>query len=255
MWPKFCTGVLAACCVTLTIALVRGDGHEASVASGVTAFSASGPLNPSDSRKLLAQPLSEVSLDAVPFEEALELLARRAHVTIDVRWKQVESAGIERSTPVTLHLRKVTSAQALAAILKEVGGAAASLGYSEIGGVIVVTTAEDVRYETVTVVYNVRDLIELTAFNALTRTKGVETLLGMITGDILPESWRDRGGRDGDIVELSGLLVVTHTAEVQERIVHFLERLRAADRERPFVPDSQPSARPNVETPSGPSGR
>ncbi|MDB5300541.1 MAG: hypothetical protein JWO87_2204, partial [Phycisphaerales bacterium] len=32
MWPKFCTWVLEACSVALTIALAR-DGREASVAS------------------------------------------------------------------------------------------------------------------------------------------------------------------------------------------------------------------------------
>ena len=78
---------------------------------------------------------------------------------IFVNWKSLEGAGIDRNAPVSAKLRNIKFSKALGIILDSVGGGTTKLGYTIDEGVIEIATAEELGKNTLTRVYDIRDLI------------------------------------------------------------------------------------------------
>ncbi len=97
--------------------------------------------------------------------------------------------------------------------------------------------AQDDPLDTVTRVYDVRDLLvdvpnfapnSTTTRPAASRDEMVRELMTTITSTIDPPSWRDNAGLSGSVRELSGQLIVTHTLSHQEQVQKLLQTLRGA---------------------------
>jgi hypothetical protein len=169
----------------------------------------------------LGRVLPEVSFDKVPLSDVVDFLRDVTGADVFLNWKALEDARIDRDTPVTIRLRDATFAKALDAILKAVGGRATKLGYAVQDGVISISTANDLAQDTVTRVYDVRDLLRGGA-----DAKQEEAAVKLLTDSIDPASWREHGGQLGSVRFLSGQLIVTQPAENHKAIANLLRQTR-----------------------------
>jgi hypothetical protein len=246
MWRKILTGVLAAACIMLTIELSR-DRQRPAALSPAYVVRAAGLPDSSAARKALNFRFGELNIHSATFEQVIANLAERAHANIDVQWETMQTAGVSRTTKVRLHLWDVTLAQALTTVLSETQANTTRPKYHVEGGVIVVSAGTDVPAECVTVIYNVRDILEIEeAASGGLPQEATEMLAKLIVETVDPDSWRDAGGSIGAIREFSGLLIITHTVEGHEQILRLIEQLRTADRSRPIKPEERrPARQPN----------
>jgi hypothetical protein len=247
MWRRILTGFLAAACIMLTVELAR-DRRRVEPHPTSDVIRAAGLPDPGPANKALAFRFGELNIPSATFEQVITDLAARAQANIDVEWEAMRSAGISRTTKMRLHLWDVTLAQALTALLDDAQANSTRPGYYVEGGIIVVSAGTDVRPQCVTVIYNVRDILQLQeGVDGATHAEAAEALVRRITETIMPDSWRDAGGSVGAIGELSGLLIITHTLEGHEEILRLFEQFRTADRSGPI----KPAKRKPAEQPGG----
>jgi general secretion pathway protein D len=107
----------------------------------------------------LDRKLPELRFDAIGFADVVDFLRDITGANIFVNWRALEAAGIDRNAPVTARLRDVKFSKALSTILSDVGGGTVKLGYTIDEGVITISTEEDLSKNTLTRVYDIRDLI------------------------------------------------------------------------------------------------
>lgn len=107
----------------------------------------------------LDRQLPELQFDGVGFSDVIDFLRDVSGANVFVNWKTLEGAGIDRNAPVTAKLRNVKFSKALGVILDSVGGGTTKLGYTIDDGVITISTSEDLAKNTITRVYDIRDLI------------------------------------------------------------------------------------------------
>jgi general secretion pathway protein D len=108
---------------------------------------------------LLAKKLPEVRFDQAGFADAIEFLRDVSGANIFVEWKTLETAGIERTVPVTARLRDIKFSKALSTILADVGGATTPLSYTIDDGVITISTTDALNKNVVIETYDIRDLL------------------------------------------------------------------------------------------------
>jgi hypothetical protein len=171
------------------------------------------------------------------FSDVVDELRDNTGQGIFVNWRALESIRVTRKLPVTTDLSSLTLAEALDKLLQEVGGTHERLGYTVDDDVVTISTLKDLGRNTLTRVYDVRDLLK----DPATRAEDLAALLKRFQG-IDPLSWRDAGGNIGAIRELQGQLIITQSPDVHARIVHELEELLPGQ-PRPQFPmlDSRPA--------------
>jgi len=219
-------------------------------------------------RQILREPLrAKLDFDGIEFGDVIGFMREISGVNIVVKWKALEMAGIDKSTPVTVKLSGVTFEKALRVILDDVGGVT-PLSHVLDEGVITISTKEDLSTLTVTRVYDIRDLIvrvpNFTApridleevgqnagnnagggggggglfgndnegdneneENIPTRGEIIANIISLVQETIAPDSWRPTGDI-GSIRELQGQLVVTQTAENHQALQDLISELREA---------------------------
>jgi type II secretory pathway component GspD/PulD (secretin) len=214
---------------------------------------------------LLERRLPELKLDAVPFSDVVDGLRDLTNANIFVNWRALEAEGVDRAAPVTARLRDVKFSKALDTILADVGGGTVTLGYTIDEGVITISTETDLARNTLTRVYDIRDLIvEIPDFFDAPQFQlggttavsgggggggGSQSLFGgtggqqggegqtvregliteiteLIQETVDPESWREAGGSVGSIRVLGGNLIVNQTPENHRALTGLLEQLR-----------------------------
>jgi type II secretory pathway component GspD/PulD (secretin)/tetratricopeptide (TPR) repeat protein len=107
----------------------------------------------------LDRKLPEVRFDNVGFGDVVDFLRDVSGTNIFVKWKTLEGAGVDRSTPVTANLHNVKFSKALNTILQDGLGGQAKLAYTVDEGVITISTAEELAHNVSVRVYDIRDLI------------------------------------------------------------------------------------------------
>ena len=125
-----------------TVAMERGEGQQDAVVQAQ-----------------LDKRLPELRFDAVGLTDVIDFLRDVSGANIFVNWRALEGATIDRNAPVTARLRDVPFRKALDIILQDVGGGTVKLAYTVDEGVITISTAEDLSGNTLTRVYDIRDLI------------------------------------------------------------------------------------------------
>jgi general secretion pathway protein D len=106
----------------------------------------------------LNRQLPELNFDGVAFADVMDFLRDVSGASIFVNWKALENASVDKTTPVSARVRNIRFSKALTLILDSVGGTI-PLGYTIDEGVITVSTADDLDKNTLTRVYDIRDLI------------------------------------------------------------------------------------------------
>lgn len=181
-------------------------------------------------REKLKREIEQLSFHEIEFKEVIGFLRDYSQVNIHVNWPALKTGGIEQTTKVSVELRKVPVQRALKLILKDVSGSAAGAGadlrYVIDGGVLVISTKEDLAKEPQRRVYDVRDLlipmedfkgprIELT--NATQQTMN-ETSTSTGIFDETTSGAGGRGGRGGEEEEQTK----------EERVKAFVDMIKKA---------------------------
>jgi general secretion pathway protein D len=181
-----------------------------------------------------------------------------------VNWKALEAAGIDKqSTQVSVMLHDVKFSKVLDIILQEAG--AGKLAYTIDGGVITISTADELNKVVVTRVYDITDLLINPNFDPTIQSIGSgssqvggssgggsgTTTIGQNTNnsqnststrqqqllDIKKKientvefsSWKDNDPNGyGQIDDFNNQLIITQTSEVHDKIQNLLTQLREA---------------------------
>jgi hypothetical protein len=190
------------------------------------------PLPPPDPR--LDQMLEAVDFDNAHFADVLGNLTDRTGINLVVAWDTLHKAGMDRESPVTLHLKHVSLATALDAVLLCVDKAHA-VSWNEFGGIVHVTTFESEDHNHLLMrFYDVHRLIEkgypyeknssLTNYPSPTERLG--WLAKVVSYNVHSATWKDNGGDVGSIaVYPPGTLLIIQTTQVHRHIETFLRKL------------------------------
>jgi hypothetical protein len=182
--------------------------------------------------------VGQMRFDGKPLVNVFEAIRTDTGQNVFVNWRALKQARVTRNLPVTTDLSSLTLAEALDKLLAEVGGSQERLGYVVDDGVITVSTQKDLARNTITRVYDVRELLK----DPATRDADLAALTQRVQG-FDPLSWKDAGGEIGSIRELSGQLIITQTPEVHKRIAQGMEELMP-DQERQQFPMLNTRAEP-----------
>jgi bla regulator protein BlaR1 len=173
----------------------------------------------------LQRRLPEVNFQRAALSDVIDFLRDVSGADIQVNWRALEAAGIERKAPVTVRLRNVQFSTALTRILDDATGGAVKLGYETEDGVLVIATAEELNKNTVINVYDIRDLLAISK-DEKQHKELAEQLVKLLEDTIDPHSWTGNGGNVGIIKYLAGQLVVTQTKANHRKLVALLEKMR-----------------------------
>jgi len=194
----------------------------------------------------LQQTAAQLVAKQMPFEKVVNYLAGLTGENFYVDWRQLEAAGLDVNSPVSVNLQNVSALVVLRAVLENLGGGNIRVGFCIVDGVVHISTADDLVRYTVTRVYNVRDLIEAeVAWHAkspnhrLNPDDAEESLIRLVQETIDPTTWRDNGGTIGGIRGFDGRLIVTQTAENQQTVIELLSALRRSKGPWPEAPKSE----------------
>jgi hypothetical protein len=187
-----------------------------------------GFASPEDIEVLLDSPLkSLLQFSEIPINEVMNHLQEEYQIPIVFDSASMEEVAISPETEVTLNLRNITLRSALNLMLRQPG--LEDITYIIDDEVLMITTKEEANSHLVIAVYQVDDLID----NGSPRKKGEKSpytsLVKVITDCVEHDSWMANGTGEG-VVHLMkpGILVVSQTKAVQDKIATLLKRLRSA---------------------------
>ena len=206
---------IAAPVATLPVVSADGDGI---------------PLVASDD--VLSRVIPELNVENRPtLETLIQVIADTAPCNISVNWRNLETAGVSPDTVVAGAygpFRNITVRQALSQLWKDKD---ASIGYSVRDNVILIDTQDNLAKNTITLVYNVRDLIAamINSKEYVTDRESADALTTLLTDSINSDSWRDNGGNVGSVREMMGLLIITQTPDNHRKIEALLDLLRRSE--------------------------
>jgi hypothetical protein len=184
------------------------------------------PLPTPDPR--LGRIVDHLDLDQARLADALSKLLDPAGLNCVVAWDALHAGQIMPDTPITLHLKHVTVAGALDAILS-VANIKHAPAWNEFDGIVQITDIDTAdRAHLFVRFYDVGPLLKRVTPNAvLTESTAADTLNKLITDAVLPTSWKDNGGDIGSISYYPGTLMITHTAQGHHQVEAFLRTLEA----------------------------
>jgi len=221
--------------------------------------------------------LPKLQFPGIGFGDVLQFFREVSKMNIHPRWEALRAANIDAKTQVNVMLTEVTVAKALRVILDDVGGVN-PLDYVVSGGVLTISTRDDLSRSTVTRIYDVSDILaslqgmRVTSPVATppcicgkkaghprepiavkerpaTHYERVEALAGAIRAGVAPMTWRggDTGGMIGSIREFDGKLVIVQTLPAHRQVHRLLEALR--ERAPVIPPPSAPKPPAPTESP------
>jgi hypothetical protein len=196
-------------------------------------------------RTVLREPLHDGGLEFqdTALSEVVDFL--RTEYGIEIQLDLESLKQIERSPedPISANLRNISVGSALRLMLPQL-----DLTYFISDEVLIICAEEEAVTRLVVAVYPVGDILAIKEGyesaveenNGKTKKPGVEDMDGLIDviiSTVAPDSWLENGGPEADIRPLQpGLLVISQTADVHERIQHLLAALRQAKQHACAVP-------------------
>ena len=103
--------------------------------------------------------VAEVDFRATPFDEAIDFIRQRTSANLVVRWRELESVGVETKTPITLRVANLPLRRVLELVCEEAGGGNVVIEARGHGGAIVISSDEDAARFIETRLYDVQDLV------------------------------------------------------------------------------------------------
>jgi len=96
------------------------------------------------------------------FEQAIDYIEQVADVPVYVDWKALEFIGVDRDDKISLHLKEVPAETALERVLQQLGDPGAPGDRPKFAiqdGTVTISSEDQLRKQTVTQVYDIRDLL------------------------------------------------------------------------------------------------
>jgi hypothetical protein len=179
-----------------------------------------------------------LSIRDLTLEQTVEMIRKASHVNILIETWRLEAAGFDPKRTIRLYLEDVTWDAAFRAMLSAYGrDIPIALGERSDGQILVISTPDGVS-NTLTRIYDVRQIVEYVQSASvgrplgpqlpeelLTRQEMVERVMTMLEEAIDPDSWRDNGGSEGGMRELAWRLIITQTPANHKRIEKYLKDL------------------------------
>ncbi len=196
--------------------------------------------------------VENAEFEEMPFEEFVEWLERLTQANVVVRWKVLESAGIEKDRPLTLKQKNISLGRLLPMafdnLTHDLEGVEIAAKAS--GNILLITTRADMNSKLVTRSYDIESLrIVVPNFRGRQanldgigqgggpgRPRGgalaggggstqdgttvdaeTQKLIDIITSMIDPPSWKVNGGK-GTITEFKGNLIIRNSEEAHDAI-------------------------------------
>jgi beta-lactamase regulating signal transducer with metallopeptidase domain len=225
-------------CTTLTDAVSADDKKAPPGGAVPAAFAPAAQADPggadagaateAELQAALQRVVPELRFEGVTFGDVVQFIRDICKVNIVVESKMLEAAGIDRSAPVTMNLRRITLEQALEHLLKDIGGGTVLLDYMIDKGAIVISTEEALAGRVKTVFYNVQHLMVGPDGKPLAGEQlaaKMKSLTKIIQDFVASDTWRDNGGSVGGIAEFNGKLIITHTPKHHQQIAWLLDKL------------------------------
>ena len=174
-------------------------------------------------RSALQKNLPKVSFSGIGLADVISFLREVSGANIHVKWDTLSQASVDKKSEVNVQLSNVSVEKALRTILDDVG-AVNPLAYAIDGGVVTISTRDDLSTRAVTRVYEVADLIG----GGVDEQACTDSLIDLIRRTVRPETWRggDQAGTTGRVTAFQHKLVILQTPLAHERIALLLEALR-----------------------------
>jgi hypothetical protein len=181
--------------------------------------------------------------DQTPLADAFLQFVQKTGVRIDVRWKTLLAANIERGQPCSLRVRNMTYGRLLGNLLSDASGGIVKLQYQVLHGTIIVSTRDNFESNVETHVYQVDPVTQQAAQNcyplegfvggafsgAWRRPPSPDRMrcvIGVLQETVRPGTWLEVR-HFAQLGELGDYLFVTATPEDQQRVQSVLAQLRA----------------------------
>jgi hypothetical protein len=189
--------------------------------------------------------IPEIKFNGQRLEDVVDILRDVSRARIFVNWRALDAAGIDKDWPISARMRDVRFSKALDVVLSDAGGGRVKLGYATDGGVITISTADDLPKHLSTVVYDIHDLAvpvrdydsdpERPLRSRRGATRPVEApwtqpqitaaLIKLVRETIDPVSWSRRND-PATIQERDGQFVIRQDAQNHRDIARLLDQLR-----------------------------
>ena len=121
--------------------ITRGEELPALPAAPAPAIPTAGPMNV---EAALDAMMPEVNFASTALPDVFAFLADRTQANIVVNWKALEASGVTRDVAVDLKLKNVRFSKVIELVLSQVGGEEGKLGYDTQGGVLTISSGEDI---------------------------------------------------------------------------------------------------------------
>jgi general secretion pathway protein D len=109
--------------------------------------------------QVLTQTRIPVDFEGNTFEQVTDYMARVTGENVYVDWKALDFIGVNRDDQVNLQLNDVSAAVALDRILEQVGDELDRPQWAIQDGIVTISSDEALRQHTVSIVYDIRDLL------------------------------------------------------------------------------------------------
>ncbi|MBX7074989.1 MAG: hypothetical protein K1X71_17745 [Pirellulales bacterium] len=211
--------ILAA--LVCTTGLAWAEEPSAPVVADAAAPQVAGSLGATDdaiTAKIRQELDKPTTLDFVetPLNEVIAYFADLHKIPIQLDSRHLEEAGVAADTPVNLHLSGVKLRNALDLMLENL-----DLAWIVKNQVLVITTRDAASEHLVTRVYPVADMVTISKCR-----EDHESLISIVVNTIAPDSWGDAGGQ-GAVEYFRGVLVVTQTETIHDKLDNLLKQLLA----------------------------
>jgi hypothetical protein len=176
----------------------------------------------------------ELDFSEVPLKDVVNYLHETLQIPIVLNAKKLEEASLSPDTPVTCHWPKGRAGLYLDLLLKEL-----ELTYVIRDEVLQITTPEDAESQLITRIYDARPLL----------AAGIspDALFAILRNIVSPQSW-DMVGGPGSIANFRGILVVSQTQDVLEKLDRLLVALTT--RRAPKTHETEPPLMVRVDSPT-----
>jgi hypothetical protein len=184
--------------------------------------------------RALAAPLHSTGLEFTeqPLKDVINQLQEEYGIPIQIDTAELETAAIGTDSPITVSLHNISLKSALRLMLKPL-----QLTYIFQDEVLMITTQEAGSKHLSTCVYNVQGVIDESD------PKSMQSLIDAIEYCVARDTWSDVNEKGiADIMPIKpGLLVISQTPAVQEKVRSLLMKARKV-REQAPIPKDRPKA-------------
>jgi len=108
----------------------------------------------------LAAEMPTVDMDDMKFVDAIAKFRELVAVPIHVNWNALKMSGVAQDSRVNIHLKKVPAVKVLELILSDAATGSTSLDYIVDGGILRISTTEDLNRIVTTRIYYIGDLLQ-----------------------------------------------------------------------------------------------